>query len=1146
MTTGKTSPGTATHYSITGYLILIVGLAGISALLLFLNQDRVIANGAQVHIAWIIWGSVFSALLLVVAVSPFWLKHKFKKEQRIYHPDNTHANQVNVITNTRKTTHPAFFALRQYLHNLHGRFWQHKIRILLVTGTVADVEQLAPGLTHEFWLEDGGTLLLWGGDPAEPADNAWLAALGKLRYRPADGLVWVTSAFDQLATINPAPPHPLPSGSDMNALVHALRERLAVSGWQLPVYAWSLHPRAGKPAGRTVQATGCLLPAGCDADTLAQALAAMVPELVSRGVQQVCCRMPHPFLLALADQLTRQPASITGPLSAMTGPYRPFPLAGVVFSQPFSTTQPSGQHHWVMDKSWEVLPAHVRVLPPLLRPRKSGIPWQKVLSPMAFVLLLASVAWICAAYASNHSHITGARERVVAGAQQNQPLAARLQALAELQKTLARLQYRAAQGAPWYTRAGLSQNEALLAALMPHYQAGAHALLRDAAAEHLRSQLQAFTALPPGSPMREQQAEATWDQLKLYLMLARPQHMDADWFARTLLQGWPVRDGVKDGAWQGLAPSLLSFYGAQLATHPEGALPEDKQLVRQVRALLIRLMGQRNSEATLYQNMLAQVAHLYADMHLEDMTGNTDVSRLFTTGETVPGVFTRQAWEQAVQPAIESVVSARRDELDWVLTDSQQSVPLQDAITPEALKQQLTDRYFADFSGAWLAFLNSLRLHRAATLSDAIDQLTLMADVRQSPLVALMNTLNVQGRTGQAREAISDSLVKSARNLLGSGSQGVIDQSTGVTGPLDNTFGPLLALTDTPRTGQQEHSLQAYLTRVTQVRLRLQQVTHAADPQAMAQSLAQTVFQGKTVDLTQTRDYGSLLAAGLGQEWRGLGETLFVSPMEQAWQQVLAPAAGSLNAQWQQAVVSEWNRAFGGRYPFNNTGSDVSLPLLAKYLNADSGRITQFLQTRLQGVLNREGSQWVPDSTHSQGLVFNPEFIRAINTLSHIADVAFTEGAAGMHFELRPGTAGGVMQTDMVIDNQALIYMNQMPAWKRFAWPADTEAAGARLSWMSTTAGTRLYADIPGAWGWIRLLDKATVSAYPGVGSSYSLSWQAQDGRALNYTLRTEAGEGPLVLLKLRGFRLPETLFITEGASSSPSIHDSGSTMIVD
>jgi hypothetical protein len=306
-------------------------------------------------------------------------------------------------------------------------------------------------------------------------------------------------------------------------------------------------------------------------------------------------------------------------------------------------------------------------------------------------------------------------------------------------------------------------------------------------------------------------------------------------------------------------------------------------------------------------------------------------------------------------------------------------------------------------------------------------------------------------------------------------------------------------------------------------------------------TLAQTVFEGKAVDLTETRDYGSLIAAGLGQEWSGFGRTVFVNPMEQAWQQVLTPAADSLNAQWQQAVVAEWNSAFGGRYPFNNASSDVSLPLLAKYLNADSGRIAQFLQTRLKGVLHKEGNHWVPDSINSQGLAFNPAFLNAINTLSHISDVAFTEGNAGMNFDLRPGTADGVMQTDMIIDSQKLTYMNQLPAWKRFTWPADTEAPGANLSWISTQAGTRQYADIPGAWGWIRLLDKAAVSAYPGVGSSYSLSWKAQDGRTLNYTLRTEAGEGPLALLKLRNFRLPETIFSTTGIAPSDQATDTAS-----
>ncbi|WP_305798198.1 type VI secretion IcmF C-terminal domain-containing protein, partial [Leclercia sp. Colony189] len=319
--------------------------------------------------------------------------------------------------------------------------------------------------------------------------------------------------------------------------------------------------------------------------------------------------------------------------------------------------------------------------------------------------------------------------------------------------------------------------------------------------------------------------------------------------------------------------------------------------------------------------------------------------------------------------------------------------------------------------------------------------------------------------------------------------------------------------------------LQTFLTRVTQVRLRLQQVTNATDPQAMTQALAQTVFQGKAVDLTETRDYGSLVAAGLGQEWSGFGQTVFVRPMEQAWQQVLTPAAESLNSQWQSAVVNDWNTAFGGRYPFKDASGEVSLPLLAKYLNADSGRITRFLQTRLNGVLHKEGSHWVPDSINAQGLTFNPEFLQAVDTLSHISDVVFTRGEAGLSFELRPGTADGIMQTTLVIDSQKLTYMNQMPTWKRINWPADTEGPGAALSWVSTQAGTRQYADMSGVWGWIRLLDQATVSRYAGSGSSWSLSWRAHDGRPLNYTLRTEAGEGPLALLKLRNFTLPKAIF---------------------
>lgn len=113
-----------------------------------------------------------------------------------------------------------------------------------------------------------------------------------------------------------------------------------------------------------------------------------------------------------------------------------------------------------------------------------------------------------------------------------------------------------------------------------------------------------------------------------------------------------------------------------------------------------------------------------------------------------------------------------------------------------------------------------------------------------------------------------------------------------------------------------------------------------------------------------------------------------------------------------------------------------------------------------------------------------------------------------------PGTADGVMQTDMIIDSQKLTYVNQ-PPWKASPGPQILRLRVRNLSWISTQAGTRQYTDIPGAWGWIRLLlDKAAVSAYPGVSSSPARFRRHRTVARLITTLRTRKSEGPLALLK--------------------------------
>lgn len=289
--------------------------------------------------------------------------------------------------------------------------------------------------------------------------------------------------------------------------------------------------------------------------------------------------------------------------------------------------------------------------------------------------------------------------------------------------------------------------------------------------------------------------------------------------------------------------------------------------------------------------------------------------------------------------------------------------------------------------------------------------------------------------------------------------------------------------------------------------------------------------QRKAIDLTDTRDYGSLVAASLGQEWNGFGQSLFVQPLDLAWRQVLAPAAGSLNTRWQSTIVEQWNKAFAGRYPFKATGSDASLPLLAQFLRSDSGRITTFLKTNLGGILHQEGNRWVVDPSASQGMVVSPDFLRAINQLAELSDIVFSQGDAGIHFELMARPSKDVARVQLTLDEQNLDYFNQMESWQSFTWPGNSYYPGVSLSWRSVNSGMQLYANNQGNWGFIRLLDKALLT--PLDASRTQLVWITSDGNPLKFVMRSELGSGPLELLKLQGFTLPNAIFnVAAGAEA--------------
>jgi len=111
-----------------------------------------------------------------------------------------------------------------------------------------------------------------------------------------------------------------------------------------------------------------------------------------------------------------------------------------------------------------------------------------------------------------------------------------------------------------------------------------------------------------------------------------------------------------------------------------------------------------------------------------------------------------------------------------------------------------------------------------------------------------------------------------------------------------------------------------------------------------------------------------------------------------------------------------------------------------------------------------------------------------------------------------------------------------------FVWPGDALENITRVEWQTQQGGLRSGLDMQGRFGLIRLLERAEVT--PQDNARTLLSWTPDQsvGLPLRVQLRSETGAGPLDVLALRHFSLPQRIFVTTSTkapqqqiSASPS-----------
>ncbi|WP_429447067.1 ImcF-related family protein [Paraburkholderia sp. WC7.3g] len=1077
----------------------------------------------------------------------------------------------------------------------HGWFWRGRQRWLLVNGADERVNQVAPSLKQAGVMHVAETILVHAAPDGIEAAR-WLGQIRQLRRRrPVDGVVQVARADD--------PDHELPR--TLSGIATAL-------GWAAPIAF--LHPVDAK--GRQPECfepVGAFMPDGSRRQ--AQVAAAMLPDVLDEleqraagaGVRQ--CGEPHrmTWLMEVSKYVGDHAGRMTGSLRALgASNWLRAPLAGVMFAPVFpgapTVPVPVAEGEDVPGQAAPAVPVNgvMREQPSALLPvwqkiaasaahyrgRRMGLYWPDVL---AVCVLLGGIAWTVMLVISglgNRALVQDGQTATTAALAASPGTPQALRAQIALQKQIDLLEYRQQHGVPWYLRAGLSRNDDLLEALWQPYKTVATRNLRQPVVQALEGQLAQLSQIRADEQQGHDAQQQAYNRLKAYLMLGTPARADARFLKDQLLDVWPGPTGMRVGEWLDTSRQLAGFWADHLKAHLDWRISTSIPLVTLMRSTLVNQIGLAASDDVLYQRVLDAARGKYADVSLATLLAGADAHGLFTTTQTVSGIFTRAAWEGVIGQAIDDAAKQRHVEDDWVLTGGQ-PVAQVSATTVEGaigaartavdakhdaddLRQRLRARYFTDYTAAWAAMLNSFHWIPATSFSGVIDQLTRLTDAQTSPLLTVMKSVQYQGEAGRPSQALTDTLVREAQGLLGGGDSNATQAP--VVNPLDRTFGPLLALLGdanaAPASGNAGNrqaanaaafsgvSLSRVLTADTTVRLKLQQIQASPDAQAMARSLAQAIFQGKLSDLSQAREDAALTAASLGAQWSGFGQTLFVQPLDAAWQAVLQPAAASLNDAWRAAVAAPFQSSFATRYPFAPTSADASFAEFGRYVRPDTGLISRFIDIELAGVLKRQGDQWVPNELAPQSLQFDPKFLAMLRLIGPMGTHLYVRGESGYHFEIMPQPTPDVTRTELTVDGQPVVYFNQHETWTPFAWPGNGLNGHASLNWQTLNGGLRLAFDRTGDWAFLRMLEKA--QAKPLDDTRYELVWNggtatdeakaasATGGTAnettngttggsangdaavpLRYLLRVQVGAGPLELLRLRGFSMPGRIFVT-------------------
>lgn len=654
-------------------------------------------------------------------------------------------------------------------------------------------------------------------------------------------------------------------------------------------------------------------------------------------------------------------------------------------------------------------------------------------------------------------------------------------------------------------------------------------------------------AVPAPLPADGNRLEDGYNALKTYLMLKQKERMEIAHLSDQIPKHWRPWLNANKGKGNPeeinrLAERVVAFYVSQIG-EPDLPLIENREdLVGQSREILRGAFRRLSATERVYNELKARANTQFAPMTVGRMLNSRDLD-VVAGSTSLPGAFTREAWEKYFRAAIHEASKGEIKGDDWVLATSSLENLGKDG-NVERNRQELEGFYKAEYTREWKKFLQGVAIQDFGSLENAVQALGKLSDPQTSALKLILAKAAYEtawdnpSQLGKTIENAKNSVIERTEKLVLGGNNPVpIAPVATQLGEVGGKFSLLATVTAGGEGGRMP--LSAYLDMLAKLKGRMAQIAANPEPGAPARQLMQATLSAGGSEFAEalTLVDGTLLA-NASEEAREVIRPLLVRPLIQAYATLIPHVEQDINRAWQTEVMVHW-RGLAGKYPFADSANEASMTEIAKFLKPGEGILPRFVDKQLAGLVTKRGEQLVPRTWANLGVAFNPAFLGGITRLTAAGNAVLQEGD-GAKFELQPVPTPGLSEIVIEVDGQLLRYRNGPQPWTSFTWPnapANT-AQGARIQVVSFSGAATSVANFGGRLGLMRLLAQARVDEHGG--DTAQLEWRFKatptalqrtaavdnDGEVVRFNFRLVSGANPLSLSSLRRLGLPEKITV--------------------